>query len=186
MNIPLQRGMFLRHRGHIYQVVDFNERHTGKQRPTVHVALRDALDGHPVDRTLDQIEPIVGVDHANRQMQYLYAKGNAFVFMDCETFEEQELTGAQLGGRGEFLSEGTEYRVTHLEDRPIAVQVEDIVSLKVANTAPPGHSVGAASNVTKEATLENGLEVRVPLFIKVGDLIKVDTRTKAYAGKVHV
>lgn len=185
MHIPLQRGMFLRHQGHIYQVVDFNERHTGKQKPTVHVALRDARDGHPVDRTLDQIEPIVTVEHANRQMQYLYAKGDKYVFMDSETFEEQGLTKAHLGGREAFLSDGAEYRVTHLEGRPISVQVDDIVTLNVANTAPPTHSVDAASNVTKEATLDNGLEVRVPLFIKVGDAIKIDTRTNAYAGKDH-
>ena len=185
MHIPLQRGMFLRHQGHIYQVVDFNERHTGKQKPTVHVALRDALDGHPVDRTLGQIEPIETVEHANRPMQYLYAKGDKYVFMDSETFEERELTAAQLGGREAFLADGAEYRVTHLEGRPAAVQIDDIVSLNVANTAPPGHSVGTASNITKEAVLENGLEVRVPLFIKVGELIKVDTRTKAYAGKDH-
>jgi elongation factor P len=177
--------MFLRHQGHIYQVVDFNERHTGKQKPTVHVALRDARDGHPVDRTLDQIDPIEPVDHANRQMQYLYAKGDKYVFMDSETFEEQELTAGQLGGREAFISEGTEYRVTHLEGRPVSVQIDDIVTLNVANTAPPTHSVGAASNVTKEATLDNGLEVRVPLFIKTGDAIKIDTRTKAYAGKDH-
>jgi elongation factor P len=67
----------------------------------------------------------------------------------------------------------------------MSVDVDDIVTLKVKMTAPPGHSVGGASNVTKEATLENGLEVRVPLFVKTGDAIRIDTRTKTYAGKDH-
>lgn len=184
-NIPLQRGMWLRHQGHVYQVVEFHERHTGKQRPTVHVALRDIRDGHPVDRTLDDLLPIEEVEHTIRPMQYLYAKGDALVFMDSATFEEHELSKAQLAGRDAFVVEGAEYRVIHLEGRPMSVMIDDIVPLKVKVTAPPGHSVGGASNITKEATLENGLEVRVPLFVKTGDTIRVDTRTKSYSGKDH-
>ena len=184
-NIPLQRGMWLRHQGHVYQVVDFNERHTGKQKPTVHVALRDIRDGHPVDRTLDDLLPVQEVEHAIRQMQFLYAKGDALVFMDSETFEEFEISRAQLAGRDAFIVEGGDYRVVHLEGRPMSVEVADIVTLKVKVTSPPGHSIGGASNITKEATLENGLEVRVPLFVKTGDAIRVDTRTKTYAGKDH-
>lgn len=184
-NIPLQRGMWLRHENHVYQVVDFNERHTGKQRPTIHVALRDIRDGRPVDRTLDDLMPIEEVEHGVRRMQYLYARGDDLIFMDAETFEEHEIGRPLLQGRDVFLSEGAEYRVVVLEDKPVSVEIDDIVKLTVSMTAPPGHSVGAASNVTKEATLENGLEVRVPLFIKSGDAIRIDTRTKAYGGKDH-
>jgi elongation factor P len=61
----------------------------------------------------------------------------------------------------------------------------EVIPMRVADTAPPGHSVGAASNITKEARLENGLEIRVPLFIKTGDLIRVDTRSRTYSGKEH-
>ncbi|GJQ26987.1 MAG: elongation factor P [Phycisphaerae bacterium] len=184
-NIPLRRGMWIRHENHVYVVVDFNERHTGKQRPTVHVSLADVRDGRPVDRTLDDLLPITEVEHAYRPMQFLYASGDDMVFMDSETFEEYTLSRPQLGGREAFLSEGSEYRVTFLEGKPMRVEMDDIVVLKVANTAPPGHSVGSAANITKEATLENGLEIRVPLFIKTGDAIKVDTRDKSYAGKDH-
>jgi len=184
-NIPLERGMWIRHQGHVYEVFDFHERHTGKQKPTVHVNLRDVRDGRPVDRTLDDLEPVQEVEHGLRQMQFVYLKGDVFVFMDCETFEEHELTRQQLAGREVFLAEGTEYPVLMLEGKPMTVKVPDIVSLKVGTTAPPGHSVGAASNITKEATMENGLEIRVPLFIKSGDVIQVDTRTRKYAGKDH-
>ncbi len=184
-NIPLSRGMWIRHQGHVYEVTDFNERHTGKQKPTVHVQLRDIRDGRPVDRTLSDIEPIEEVEHGRRFMQYLYAKGAAFVFMDSANFEEFEVTADQLRGREAFLLEGTEYPVTSLEGRPISVEVPDIVALKVATTAPPGRSVGAASNITKEAAMENGLEIRVPLFVKDGDVIRVDTRDRSYAGKEH-
>ncbi len=185
MNVPLKRGMLLRHQNHVYQVVDFQERHTGKQRPTVHVALRDIRDGRPVDRTLSDLEPVQEVPHAYRRMQYLYPRDRQRVFMDCETFEEYELGPVQCGERADFLLEGSEYRVTMIDGTPTAVEVPDSIALKVTLTAAPGHSVGNASNVTKEATMENGMDVRVPLFIKTGDMIRVDTRTKTYAGKDH-
>ena len=184
-NIPLQRGMWLRHQNHVYEVVDFHERHTGKQKPTVHVDLADVRDWRPVDRTLDDLLPIQEVDHSKRPMQFLYASGDDFLFMDSETFEEFTLKKSQLAGRESFLADGVIYPVTCLDGRPMRLEMAGTVVLKVANTAPPSHSVGAAANVTKEATLENGLEVRVPLFIKTGDAIRIDTNTKTYAGKDH-
>ncbi|MCK6456868.1 MAG: hypothetical protein L6Q92_10110 [Phycisphaerae bacterium] len=184
-NIPLRRGMFIRHQNHIYVVQDFNERHTAKQRPTVHVALRDVRDGRPVDRTLDDLMPIDEVSHGYRSFQYLYAKSPAHVFMDSETFEEHEFTAAQLQGAEPFLVPGETYRVMCVESRPAMLELPEIVSIKVEFTAPPSHSVGAAANITKEARLENGLEIRVPLFIKTGDVIRVDTRSRSYAGKDH-
>ncbi len=183
MHIPLKRGMLIRHQNHVYTVTSFEERRTGKQKATVHVALRDVRDGHPVDRNLTDLEPIEEVPHAVRQMQYLYAKGDDHDFMDTETFEEFNLTAAQLHGFEPFLREGDTYRVTFVDGQPLALDAPDVVQLQVKETAAPSHSVGGASNVLKEAVLENELEVRVPLFIKIGDTIRVDTRSKAYAGK---
>ena len=182
-NIPLRKGMLIRHQNHVYVVMDFSERHTGKQKPTVHVALRDLRDHHPVDRSLDEILPVEEVQYEYRRLQYLYAKGERRVFMDAESFEEYELTAEPLHGKERFLVDGTEYRAMFLESRPVLIEVPEIVSAKVALTAAPSHSVGATANITKEATLENRLTLQVPLFIKTGDLIRVDTRTKTYAGK---
>lgn len=184
-NNPLKRGMLIRHRDQVYEVSDFQERHTGKQKPTVHVALRDIRDGHPVDRTLSDLLPVQEVERAYRPMQYLYSKARLHVFMDSQTFEELELTDAQLAGRAVFLAAGQEYRVMCVDGTPSFVEIPEIIALKVTVTAPPEHSIGAASNITKEATLENGLEIRVPLFIKSGDAIRVDTRSRTYAGKEH-
>ncbi len=182
-NMAIRKGMLIRHQNHIYEIVDYNERHSGKMKPTVHVALRDVRDGRPVDRTLPDLEPIVEVEHGYRRMQYLYAKGDARVFMDSETFEEYELNDTQLRGGGMFLVEGQEYRVSFIDGAPAFLQLPETLPIKVALTAAPSHSVGTAANITKEATLENGLDIRVPLFIKTGDTIRVDTRTKSYAGK---
>jgi elongation factor P len=183
MNIPLKRGMLLRHQGHVYTVTDFQERHTGKQKPTVHVNLRDVRDGHPVDRTLADLEPIQEAAHQYRHVQYLYAKGGNHVFMDNESFEELDLGAVELHGSEPFLKEGETYRVLFVDERPLALDLPEIVKLQVTETAAPSHSVGNASSVLKEATLENHLSIHVPLFIKVGDMLRVDTRTRTYVGK---
>ncbi|MCK4342780.1 MAG: elongation factor P [Phycisphaerae bacterium] len=183
MHIPLKRGMLIRHQNHVYSVAEFQERRTGKQRATVHVTLRDVRDGHQVDRTLGELEPIEEVPHASRSMQYLYARGDERVFMDAETFDEFELGPAQLHGCEPFLKEGETYRVLFIDNHPLSLEMPDVVRLAVVETAAPAHSVGGASNVQKEATLENELVVNVPLFIRVGDTLRVDTRTKTYVGK---
>lgn len=183
MYIPLKRGMLLRHQEHLYLVDHFEERRTGKQKATVHVTLRDARDGHQVDRTLDQLEPLDEVPSAHRDLQYLYPGGANWVFMDTESFEQYELSEAQLHGCQPFLKEGENYRALFADERPLVVEMPDVVTLEVTNTAPPTHSVGSQSSVMKEAELENGLEVRVPLFIKTGDTIRVNTRDKTYVGK---
>jgi len=183
MQIPLKRGMLIRHQNHVYSVEEFQERRTGKQRPTVHVSLRDVRDGHPVDRTLAELEPVDEVPHEMRAMQYLYARGDERLFMDSETFDEHELTPEQLHGREPFLKEGEQYRVSIVDGRPLALEMPEVIKLAVAETAAPAHSVGNTSSVLKEARLENDLDVRVPLFIKIGDTIRVDTRTRTYVGK---
>lgn len=183
MNVPLRRGMVIRHQNQLFYVADFSERHSGKQKPTVHVSLRSVVDGHSVDRSLDDLLPLQEVAYAYRPVQYLYARGERRVFMDGETFEELELGPAQLAGCEPFLKEGEQYRVLVADGRPLRIELPEIVSLKVAVTAAPERSVGTAGNVLKEATLENGLVVRVPLFIKPGETIRVDTRNRSYAGK---
>lgn len=184
-NIPLRRGMYLRHQNHVLRVEDFSEHHSGKQRPTVHVSLRDIRDGRAVDRSLDDLLPVQEVEHAMRPVQYLYARGQQRVFMDAETFDEFEFSDAQLGGSAAFLVDGQEYRALYVDGAPAALEMPEIIAARVRTTADAGHSVGSAANVTKEAMLENGLEIRVPLFIRSGDLIRVDTRTRTYAGKEH-
>ncbi|MFQ5806739.1 MAG: elongation factor P [Phycisphaerae bacterium] len=183
MHIPLKRGMLIRHQNHLYVVADFQERRTGKMRATVHVVLRAIRDGHQVDRTLDQLEPLEEVSSAHRDLQYLYAGADNWVFMDTESFEQHELTDAQLHGCQPFLKEGETYRALFVEERPLSLDMPEVVLLEVATTAAPTHAVGQASNVMKEAELENGLEIRVPLFIKNGDKIRVNTRDKTYVGK---
>ncbi len=183
MNVPVKRGALLRHRGQLYWVDEVTERHKGQQKPAIHLALRHALDGHHIERTLDEIAPLEEVPFATRTLGYLYRKGDAHVFMDNESFEEVELGGPVLHGCEAFLKEGEEFRVLFADGRPLRLEMPETIAIKVANTAAPSHAVGTAASILKEAVLENGLQVRVPLFIKTGDAIRINTRSREYLGK---
>jgi elongation factor P len=186
MHVALEPGNLIRHRGHLYFVEQVTERHKGQQKPSIHIALREALDDRHVERTLDELEPIEHVPHAQRSMQYLYSRGTPprYVFMDNETFEETEMSGPSLQGFEPFLREGDDYRVLVADDKPLRLLAPANVELKITDTAAPTHSVGGAgANILKEASLENGLTVRVPLFLKTGDVVRIDTRTREYLGK---
>ena len=183
MHIPIRKNSIIRHHGHLFFVEDFHERHTGKQKPTVHVRLKDLKDGRHVERNLDELGTIQEVEHAYRVMQYTYARGKAHIFMDTETFDEQELAEQHLHGFEPFLREGQEFRVMFCDGQLVHVDLPESVSLHVQTTAAPERAVGQGGSVLKEATLENGLTIKVPLFIKNGDLVKVHTRDRTYAGK---
>jgi elongation factor P len=183
MNIPVKKGMLLKHHSRFYFVEDVKEHHSGKQKPTFHIALRDAQDGRHIERSVDELLPLEEVTSRYRNVQYLYAKGDHRVFMDGETFEELEFPTAQLHGCEPFLRDGDQYRVLYAGDTPLSLEMPDVVPLKVTNTAAPSHGTGGATSITKEAVLENGLEVRVPLFVKIGDTLRIDTRTRTYVGK---
>ena len=180
----LKKGMVIRHDGHLYSVVDFNLAQTGKQKPTVHIKLRDIRTGRPSDRTLEQLGKIDEVDSENRQMQYLYAAGDKRVFMDSETYEQHELGADLLGDAARFLIEEESYRFHVVAGDIVAIQLPDIVTLEVADTAPVEHA-GGHSSVQKEAKLSSGTSIQVPLFIKTGDKIRVRTDSCEYHGKEH-
>jgi elongation factor P len=183
MNVPVKKGMLLRHEGRLYFVDSYVERHSGQQKPAVHVTLREAMGGKHIERTLDELMPLEEVACSYRTVQYLYAKGSARVFMDSQTFDELELSDVALQGFEPFLKEGDEFRVLFAGEQPLRLDVPESVALMVADTAAPTHAVGTSTNIMKEARLENGLAVRVPLFIKTKDMIRINTHTREYLGK---
>lgn len=179
----LRRGAVIRHEGHLYTIVDFSVAHKGKAKPTVHVKLRALKDGHPVDRSLDELGTIEEVATEHRPMQYLYAAGSKRVFMDAETFEEQSFDESMLERSAAFLVEGDSYKFLTVDGRAFALEMPDVIVMEVADTAPVEH--GGATNVFKEARLKSGLMIKVPLFIKTGDKVRVKPETREYLGKEH-
>ena len=179
----INRGMLIRIHGDLYQVMDFSEQHTGKQKSKTHVTLRNLRNGHVTDKLLETIQPIEEVPHEIREMQYLYSSADELTFMDNETFEQHAVPSSQLGDATRFLVEGEAYRVFCANDLPVNLELPDALVMEVTDTAPPSHAPSGASNVTKEAVIASGMTVRVPLFIKNGDSIRLDTTSGKYVGK---
>ncbi len=183
MSVPIDRGMVIQVHGHTYLVEDFHERHSGKQKPTIHVTLKDVKDGRHVEKSLDELQPIHPLEHFHRTVRYSYPQGRSLVFLDAESFEEVPLDEALFASFRPFLGEGQDFRVLFVQGRPVHIDLPDSVLLHVRTTAAPEHSVGQGGGVQKDATLENGLTIHVPMFIKPGDLIRVKTADRTYAGK---
>ena len=180
----LHKGMVIRHEGQLFTVLDFKVAQTGKQRPTVHVKLRSLTTGHTGERTLDQLGKIEEVPTEIRRMQYLYSAGKERVFMDAETFEQYPLGEDVLGDGVAFLVEEETHRFLTVEGQVVGIELPPVVVLEVVETAPVEHA-GGSTNVQKEARLNSGLVIHVPLFIKNGDKIRVKTENREYQGKEH-
>lgn len=180
----LRKGMVIRHQGELFTVLDSTVAQTGKQKPTVHVKLRSLKSGNTSERTLDQLGKIEEVACEVRPMQFLYAAGNERVFMDTQNFEQYSLGEDVLGEAIPFLVEQETYRLLVVEGQVVSLQLPDIVVLEVVDTAPVEHA-GGSSSVYKEAKLNSGMTIHVPLFIKNGDKIRLRTDTREYQGKEH-
>jgi elongation factor P len=180
----LRKGMVIRYEGHLFTITDFQVAQAGKQKPTVHVKLRSLKDGKQAERTLDQLGTLDEVPSEVREMQYLYASGRERIFMDLTTYDQFTLSDDLLGHGRDFLVEEQPYRFLTVNGQPVALQLPPSLPMEIADTAPPAHGGGSGS-VMKEARLASGRTVMVPLFIKVGDKIRVSTVDGTYQGKEH-
>ena len=115
-----------------------------------------------------------------KEMQYLYNDGDFYYFMDLETYEQLPLTHDQVEDSIQFVKENTNVTVRFFKGQPFSVQAPNFVELEVTNTEPGFKGDTASSNVTKAATVETGLTVQVPLFVEIGDKIRIDTRVGEY------
>lgn len=183
MSTDVNRGMLIRMHGDLYQVMDFTEQHTGKQKPKTHVTLRNLRTGMSTDKLLETLLPIEEVPHENRNLQFLYAAGSEYTFMDTQSFDQFTLPRDALGKSLHFLVDGESYRALFADGVPVNLLLPDTLVMEVADTAPPSHSPSGGSHITKEALLSNGMKVHVPLFIKVGDRVRIDTESGKYVGK---
>jgi elongation factor P len=166
-----------------YEIIDFLHVKPGKGGAFVRTKLRNMLNGRVVDRTFRSGEKIGKPDLQERQMQYLYKEADNYCLMDNETYEQIFLSQEQIGENRLFLIENETVQVLLLDEKPIGVELPIFVELSVADTSP-GVKGDTATKVTKPAALETGAVMPVPIFINVGDKIKVDTRTGTYVERV--
>jgi len=165
-----------------YEIVEFQHFKPGKGGAMVRTKLRNILTGRMQDITFRSGEKVDKPDMESRDMQFLYREGTELVFMDMTSYEQMHLNEENTGGKAGFLKDGQECRVLLYKGKALDIDIPVSLTLEVTNTEP-GAKGDTVSNVTKPATLETGLIIQVPIFVNIGDKVKVDTRSKEYLGR---
>lgn len=168
--------------GSVWRVVEFLHVKPGKGSAFVRTKLKNAQTGSVVDKTFRAGETVPQAILDKRTMQHTYKEGDQFVFMDMETYEEVRLDEAQIGDRVKYLLEEMEVNVLFWNDQVIDVELPNTVTLEVIET-DPGVKGDTATGGTKPAIVTTGAQVNVPLFISIGERIKIDTREDKYLGR---
>ncbi|HBB35110.1 MAG TPA: elongation factor P [Cyanobacteria bacterium UBA8803] len=168
--------------GSVWRVVEFLHVKPGKGSAFVRTKLKNVQSGSVVERTFRAGETVPQANLEKRTMQHTYKEGDQFVFMDMETYEESSLSATQIGERVKYLTEGMEVNVVSWGDQVLEVELPNSVVLEVINT-DPGVKGDTATGGTKPATVSTGAQVMVPLFISIGERIKIDTRNDSYLGR---
>jgi elongation factor P len=156
----------------------------GKGGAFVRTKIKNLRTGKTVDRTYRAGERVVEADVEDRTMQYLYAEADGLVFMDTSSYEQTTIPIKQVGEAKDYLQENAEVSVITYKGQPINIEIPSFVVAKVVQT-DPGVKGDTASGATKPAKIETGATVLVPLFIKEGEKIRVDTRTGEYVERVQ-
>jgi elongation factor P len=179
----LKKGVVFQWEGEPFRVVEYNQKVMGRGGSIVNVRIKSLLDGKVLEKTFKGNEQLDSADVTTQAVQYLYSDGSTFYFMNEETFNQFEVSADLMGDGAGYLKEGDRVQLQFFNDRPINVELPKNVPLLVTYTenAVKGDT---SSSITKDATLETGLTIKVPAFIKQGDLISVDTATGAYRERV--
>ena len=175
----LRRGMAINYNGDISVVLDMQHRTPGNLRAFVQATLRSIRSGRSADVRFSSTEKIDVVPMMTKKMDFSYKDGEDFVFSDPETYETVTLSDEIVGDAKNYLVENGAITVTFVEDKAVSIELPSSVVLTVTD-APEGIRGDSANNVQKAVTLETGITVQAPLFIKTGEKIKVDTRTGKY------
>jgi len=175
----LKKGTVCQIDGKPYRVVEYAQKVMGRGGSIVNVKLKNLIDGSVIPKTFKGQEKIERAEVINKTVQYLYSDGTDFHFMDPESFEQFQLGSDIVDSASQYLKEGDELSLQFFGDRVINVELPKNLFLEVtyAEDVVKGDTT---SSVLKDATLETGLVVKVPAFIKVGDVISVDTSTGEY------
>ncbi|MCA6072444.1 MAG: elongation factor P [Endomicrobium sp.] len=170
--------------GNPYQIVWFQNHKPGKGGAVMRVKLKHLKKGGIIERTFKSGEKFEALSVTRQKKQFLYKEGTNFNFMDMNTYEQITVEPKLLGEMANFLKENLEVEAIYIENELIGIDLPIIIEMTIAESEP-GIKGDSVSNLTKMAKLETGADIRVPLFIKEGDRIKVDTRTGEYVERVN-
>ena len=163
----------------VYQIIEFQHVKPGKGAAFVRTKVRNVISGAVVERTFSPTDKFPTAFVERKEMEYSYNDGDLYYFMDPESYELVPINKAELGDNFQFVKENMVCRILSYKGKVFGVEPPNFVELQVTQT-DPGFKGDTATNATKPATLETGAEIRVPLFINEGDVIRVDTRTGEY------
>ncbi len=178
-----KNGLKLELDGQPFTITFFQHVKPGKGGAFVRTKVRNLRSGKTLDRRFRAGEKVEEADIEERKMQYLYQDGESLIFMDNQTYDQTPFGAETVGDAVKFLKENLDVDVLFWNDKPINIELPNFVVAAVAQ-CEPGEKGDTASNVTKPATLETGAVVQVPLFIKEGESIRVDTRSGEYVERV--
>ncbi len=177
----LRAGTTYEENGQYFTVISYEHIKMGRGSANIKVKVRNIKTGSTTEKSYINGAKINTVPLSKKDMQYLYKDDSDVFFMDPATFEQVSISLKLVSGHM-FLKEGESFSVSFLEGAPLEVSLPSKMIFKIAETAP-GAKGNSATNVFKDAVLENGVKTKVPLFIKIGEEIKIDTRTGAYSEK---
>ena len=178
----LKNGWTLLLDGNLMQVIEFQHVKPGKGPAFVRSKLKNIRTGAVVEKTFRAGETVERANIDKREMQYLYRDGDGFVFMDNETYEQINVTPETLGETANYVVEGSSAILLMYGDEIVSTELTASVELVITETEP-GIQGDRVSGATKPATLETGLTIQVPLFLEIGETVKVDTRSGSYISR---
>jgi elongation factor P len=179
----LRKGVTFEYDGQIFKVLEYSHNKPGRGNATIRTKLRNLKTGSTVDRTFQSGDRVQDIRLDHHQVTYLYRDGDLFYFMDTETYEQPALTAETLGDNVNYLKEGQAAKLTFYEDEAIEIELPSAVDLEIVESEA-GVRGDTATGANKLVTTETGLKVQVPLFVNVGDVIRVDTRSGDYLTRV--
>jgi elongation factor P len=180
----LKNGITLEIESQLWTVIEFQHVKPGKGPAFVRTKLKSVLTGKVIDRTFNSGVKIEIAILEKRDMQYLYKEGDDFVFMDSKTYDQMTISAAVVGDMANYMLENTDAVVAVNEGNPLYIELAASVPLRIRYTEP-GIQGDRSSGGTKPATVETGIEIQVPLFIKQDELVMVDTRDGSYQGRAN-
>ena len=177
-----RKGLKIEIDGTPFEIIEFQHFKPGKGGAMVRTMLRNILNGRVLDNTFRSGEKVERPNLESRDMQFLYHEGEQLVFMDMTTYDQMHMDAEATDGKANYLKDGQECRVLLYNEKPLDIEIPASLVLEVTETEP-GAKGDTVSNVTKPATLETGVVIQVPIFVNIGDRVKVDTRTNGYLGR---
>lgn len=179
----LRKGTTFVYDNDVYEIIDFQHVKPGKGAAFVRAKIRSVMSGGSKDVTFNPNDKFEEARIETKEMQYLYSDGALYYFMDPESYEQFALEGDVASDAMKFIRESDTAIMKFYQGKAFSVQAQNFVELEVTQTEP-GVRGDTASNTTKPATVETGATINVPLFVNIGDTIKIDTRTGDYLSRV--